>query len=73
MPDEAMPVLFAPQAAADLANARAHRHEQRALETIECRDAILAPDGGEPDWPDADVVIGNPPCLGGNLSEISTA
>ena len=35
------------------------------LETIECRDAILAPEGGEPDWPDADVIIGNPPFLGG--------
>ena len=34
------------------------------LDTIECRDAILAPDGSEPDWPDADVVIGNPPFLG---------
>ena len=34
------------------------------LDTIECRDAILAPDGGEPDWPKADVVIGNPPFLG---------
>ena len=39
----------------------------KPLETIECRDAILAPDGGEPDWPDADVVIGNPPFLGGKL------
>ena len=37
------------------------------LDTIECRDAILAPDGGEPDWPEADVVIGNPPFLGGKL------
>ncbi len=37
----------------------------KPLETIECRDAILAPDGGEPEWPDADVVIGNPPFLGG--------
>ena len=37
------------------------------LDTIECRDAILAPDGGEPDWPDADAVIGNPPFLGGKL------
>ena len=37
------------------------------LDTIECRDAILAPEGGEPDWPDADVVIGNPPFLGGKL------
>ena len=37
------------------------------LETIECRDAILAKDGGEPAWPEADVVIGNPPFLGGKL------
>ena len=36
----------------------------KPLETIECRDAILSSDGGEPDWPDADVVIGNPPFLG---------
>ena len=35
------------------------------LDTIECRDAVLATDGSEPDWPDADVVIGNPPFLGG--------
>ena len=34
------------------------------LETIECRDAILAPDGSEPAWPEADVIIGNPPFLG---------
>ena len=34
------------------------------LDTIECRDAILAPDGSEPDWPQADVVVGNPPFLG---------
>ena len=39
----------------------------KPLETIECRDAILAPDGSEPDWPQADVVIGNPPFLGGKL------
>ncbi len=37
------------------------------LETIECRDAILAPGGGEPDWPEVDAVIGNPPFLGGKL------
>ena len=37
------------------------------LDTIECRDAILDPDGGKPDWPDADVVIGNPPFLGGRV------
>ncbi len=39
----------------------------RPLDTIECRDAVLTPDGGEPDWPAADVVIGNPPFLGGKL------
>ena len=39
----------------------------KPLETIECRDAILAPDGGEPEWPQADVVIGNPPFLGDKL------
>ena len=37
------------------------------LDTIECRDAILAPDGGEPDWPNVDAVIGNPPFLGGKI------
>ena len=39
----------------------------KPLDTIECRDAILAPDSTEPDWPEADVVIGNPPFLGGKL------
>ena len=37
------------------------------LETIECRDAILTPKGCEPEWPDSDVIIGNPPFLGGKL------
>ena len=36
----------------------------KPLDTIECRDAILSPDDTEPDWPMADVVIGNPPFLG---------
>lgn len=36
----------------------------RPLETIECRDAVLNADGTRADWPDADVVIGNPPFLG---------
>ena len=36
----------------------------KPLDTIECRDAILTPNGTEPDWPEADVVIGNPPFLG---------
>ena len=39
----------------------------KPLETIECRDAILTSEGGEPEWPAADVVIGNPPFLGGKL------
>ena len=39
----------------------------KPLDTIECRDAILTPDNTEPDWPDADVVIGNPPFLGSKL------
>ena len=36
----------------------------KPLETIECRDAILTPDNLEPEWPSADVVVGNPPFLG---------
>ena len=39
----------------------------KPLDTIECRDAILTPAGAEPEWPEADVVIGNPPFLGGKL------
>ena len=34
------------------------------LDTIECCDAILTTEGEEPDWPEADVIIGNPPFLG---------
>ena len=37
----------------------------KPLDTIECRDAILTSDNTEPEWPEADVVIGNPPFLGG--------
>ena len=36
----------------------------KPLDTIECRDAVLSPEGGEPEWPQADVVVGNPPFLG---------
>ncbi|MCY4187704.1 MAG: hypothetical protein OXD30_04400 [Bryobacterales bacterium] len=36
----------------------------KPLDTIECRDAIVAPDGREADWPEADVIVGNPPFLG---------
>ena len=39
----------------------------KPLDTIECRDAVLRPDDHEPEWPVADVVIGNPPFLGGRL------
>ena len=39
----------------------------KPLDTIDCRDAILTPDHTEPEWPEADVVIGNPPFLGGKL------
>ena len=39
----------------------------KPLETIECRDAILTPEGRELQWPNSDVVIGNPPFLGGKL------
>ena len=36
----------------------------RTLNTIECRDALLNPEGGEAPWPRSDVIIGNPPFLG---------
>jgi type II restriction/modification system DNA methylase subunit YeeA len=36
----------------------------KPLETIECRDALLNPDGMEAEWPNADVIVGNPPFLG---------
>jgi type II restriction/modification system DNA methylase subunit YeeA len=36
----------------------------KPLDTIECRDAILNEDGSEAQWPQTDVVIGNPPFLG---------
>lgn len=36
----------------------------RPLDTIECRDAILKPDGSCAEWPKADVVVGNPPFVG---------
>ena len=39
----------------------------KPLDTIECRDAVLTLDGREPEWLEADVVIGNPPFLGGKL------
>ena len=43
----------------------------RKLDSIECGDALLAPDGKggfvEAEWPEADFIIGNPPFLGGKL------
>jgi type II restriction/modification system DNA methylase subunit YeeA len=39
----------------------------KPLDTIECRDAILNPNGNEAEWPEADVIIGNPPFLGVRL------
>lgn len=39
----------------------------KPLETIECRDALFNADGTEAKWPDADVIIGNPPFLGSKL------
>ncbi len=47
----------------------------RPLETIECRDAILdradPAHPVEPAWPAADVIVGNPPFLGGKLLRAS--
>jgi len=34
------------------------------LNHIQCRDAVLKVDGTEAEWPEADVIIGNPPFLG---------
>jgi type II restriction/modification system DNA methylase subunit YeeA len=36
----------------------------RTLGNIACRDAVLAEDGTRAEWPEADVVVGNPPFLG---------
>jgi type II restriction/modification system DNA methylase subunit YeeA len=38
----------------------------KPLDGIEHRDALLNTDGSEADWPDADVIVGNPPFLGGS-------
>jgi hypothetical protein len=36
----------------------------KPLKTIEQRDAVVNPDGTEPQWPEANVIVGNPPFLG---------
>lgn len=38
----------------------------RPLDAIEHRDALLNMDGQEASWPAADVIVGNPPFLGGS-------
>jgi len=43
----------------------------RPLDTIECRDAILAADGSQAEWPNANAIVGNPPFLGGKLLRTS--
>src|SRR5882724_9614230 len=39
----------------------------RPLDTIECRDAVMNPDSTEPEWPEAEFIVGIPPFLGGKL------
>ncbi len=36
----------------------------KPLQTIEQRDAVVNEDGTEPEWPQVDVIVGNPPFLG---------
>jgi type II restriction/modification system DNA methylase subunit YeeA len=36
----------------------------KPLDTIRQQDAIVNADGTEPEWPEADVIVGNPPFLG---------
>nr|WP_315229959.1 DNA methyltransferase [uncultured Limnohabitans sp.] len=36
----------------------------KPLDSIEHRDALLTPKGKEAEWPQADVIVGNPPFLG---------
>jgi len=37
-----------------------------SLDGIQHRDALLNADGSEAEWPEADVIVGNPPFLGGS-------
>ena len=39
----------------------------KPLDGIEHRDALLNIDGSEANWPTADVIVGNPPFLGGSV------
>ncbi|MBK1642157.1 hypothetical protein CKO12_09760 [Chromatium okenii] len=38
----------------------------KTINIIDQRDAVVNADGSEPNWPDADVIVGNPPFLGGS-------
>ncbi|MBV5308676.1 DNA methyltransferase [Chromatium okenii] len=38
----------------------------KTINIIEQRDAVVNADGSEPNWPAADVIVGNPPFLGGS-------
>ena len=39
----------------------------KSLDTIECRDALMDSDRTKSEWPEADVIVGNPPFLGDKL------
>ena len=39
----------------------------KPLNTVECRNALINPDGTAAVWPNADLIIGNPPYLGAKL------
>ena len=39
----------------------------KPLDSIEHRDALINPDGAEAAWPDAEVIMGNPPFLGDKM------
>lgn len=36
----------------------------KPLDNIQCRDALINEDGSECEWPESDVIIGNPPFIG---------
>lgn len=36
----------------------------KPLDHIQCRDALLEPDGSRAEWPEADAIVGNPPFIG---------
>ena len=43
------------------------------LDGIVRADALITPSGRDSEWPEADVVVGNPPFLGGKLMRKSLA